>query len=150
MKSKRLYAWLMSLTLLLALLLSAGNGLFAATPGSPRYIFLFIGDGMGIPQLTLAGHATGKEITATLLSIGRAIGDAAGVMFTAGFTDSIPTSLDQPAATLPLSISFQLSSPTPEVRERAYASALLLTLIVLVLSIIGRMITYRFSKNKIK
>ena len=30
--------------------------------------------------------------TATLLSIGRAIGDAAGVMFTAGFTDSIPTS----------------------------------------------------------
>ncbi|MEG2163621.1 MAG: ABC transporter permease subunit [Bacteroidales bacterium] len=88
--------------------------------------------------------------TATLLSIGRAIGDAAGVMFTAGFTDSIPTSLNQPAATLPLSIFFQLSSPTPEVRERAYAAALLLTIIVLILSIIGRMITYRFSKNKIK
>ena len=88
--------------------------------------------------------------TATLLSIGRAIGDAAGVMFTAGFTDSIPTSLDQPAATLPLAIFFQLSSPLPEVRERAYAAALLLTLIVLVLSIVGRMITHRFSKNKIK
>lgn len=88
--------------------------------------------------------------TATLLSVGRAIGDAAGVMFTAGFTDSIPTSLDQPAATLPLAIFFQLSSPLPEVRERAYAAALLLTLIVLVLSILGRMITYRFSKNKIK
>ncbi|MDR1761450.1 MAG: ABC transporter permease subunit, partial [Bacteroidales bacterium] len=39
--------------------------------------------------------------TATLLSIGRAIGDSAGVLFTAGFTDNIPTSLDQPAATLP-------------------------------------------------
>ncbi len=88
--------------------------------------------------------------TATLLSVGRAIGDAAGVMFTAGFTDSIPTSLEQPAATLPLAIFFQLSSPLPEVRERAYAAALLLTLIVLVLSILGRMITYRFSKNKIK
>lgn len=88
--------------------------------------------------------------TATLLSIGRAIGDAAGVMFTAGFTDSIPTSLSQPAATLPLSIFFQLSSPTPEVRERAYAAALLLTIIVLILSIAGRMITHRFSKNKIK
>lgn len=36
------------------------------------------------------------------------------------------------------------------VRERAYAAALLLTLIVLVLSIVGRMITHRFSKNKIK
>lgn len=88
--------------------------------------------------------------TATLLSIGRAIGDAAGVMFTAGFTDSIPTSLSQPAATLPLAIFFQLSSPTPEVRERAYAAALLLTIIVLILSIAGRMITHRFSKNKIK
>lgn len=87
--------------------------------------------------------------TATLLSIGRAIGDTAGVMFTAGFTDSIPTSLGQPAATLPLSIFFQLSSPMPEVRERAYAAALLLTLIVLALSILGRFITNRFSKNKI-
>ena len=88
--------------------------------------------------------------TATLLSVGRAIGDAAGILFTAGFTDNIPTSLDQPAATLPLSVFFQLSSPIPEVRERAYAAALLLTLIVLILSIIGRIVTSRFSKNKIQ
>jgi len=87
--------------------------------------------------------------TATLLSVGRAIGDAASVLFTAGFTDSIPESLDQPAATLPLSVFFQLSSPIPEVRERAYAAALLLTIIVLVLSISGRLITNRFSKNRI-
>lgn len=88
--------------------------------------------------------------TATLLSIGRAIGDAAGVLFTAGFTDNIPTALDEPAATLPLSVFFQLSSPIPEVRERAYAAALLLAIIVLVLSLTGRIITSRFSKNRIK
>ncbi|GAB6012471.1 PstA family ABC transporter permease [Viscerimonas tarda] len=87
--------------------------------------------------------------TATLLSVGRAIGDAAGVLFTAGFTDNIPESLSQPAATLPLSVFFQLSSPIPEVRERAYAAALLLTIIVLILSIIGRVITNKFSKNRI-
>lgn len=87
--------------------------------------------------------------TATLLSIGRAIGDAAGVMFTAGFTDSIPTSLNQPAATLPLSVFFQLSSPSADVQNRAYASALILTLIVLVISLAGRFITARFSKNKL-
>lgn len=87
--------------------------------------------------------------TATLLSIGRAIGDAAGVMFTAGFTDSIPTSLGQPAATLPLSVFFQLSSPSADVQNRAYASALILTLIVLVISLAGRFITARFSKNKV-
>lgn len=88
--------------------------------------------------------------TATLLSVGRAIGDAAGVMFTAGFSDSIPTSLTQPAATLPLSVFFQLSSPSADVQDRAYASALLLTIIVLILSVLGRFLSSRFSKNRIK
>lgn len=88
--------------------------------------------------------------TATLLSIGRAIGDAAAVMFTAGYTDSIPTSLSQPAATLPLAVFFQMSSPIPEVQDRAYAAALVLTIIVLILSISGRYITNKFSKNKLK
>lgn len=87
--------------------------------------------------------------TATLLSVGRAIGDAAGVMFTAGFTDSIPTSLDQPAATLPLSVFFQLSSPNADVQDRAYAAALILTIIVLIISILGRILGSYFSKNKI-
>ena len=87
--------------------------------------------------------------TATLLSVGRAIGDAAGVMFTAGFSDSIPTSLSQPAATLPLSIFFQLSEPQAEVQNRAYAAALVLTIIVLIISLLGRFITNRFSKHKL-
>ena len=87
--------------------------------------------------------------TATLLSIGRSIGDAAGVMFTAGFSDNIPTSLNQPAATLPLSVFFQLSAPQVAVQNRAYAAAVVLTLIVLVLSLAGRFITAHFSKNKV-
>lgn len=88
--------------------------------------------------------------TATLLSIGRAIGDAAGVMFTAGFSDRIPTSLTQQTATLPLSVYFQLQSPSLDVQDRAYAAAVVLTLIVLVLSISGRIIMNRFSRNKIQ
>lgn len=88
--------------------------------------------------------------TATLLSIGRAIGDAAAVLFTAGYTDSIPTSLSQPAATLPLAVFFQLSSPIEEVQSRAYGAALILTIIVLILSLVGRLITNRFSRNRIK
>ena len=87
--------------------------------------------------------------TATLLSVGRAIGDAASVMFTAGYTDSIPTSLSQPAATLPLAVFFQLSSPIPEVVDRAYAAALVLTIIVLLISIAGRFITSHFSRHKV-
>jgi phosphate transport system permease protein len=87
--------------------------------------------------------------TAVLLSIGRAIGDAASVLFTAGYTDSIPTSLTQPAATLPLAIFFQLSSPIEEVQNRAYAAAFILTAIVLVLSLGARYYSRKFSKNKI-
>jgi len=88
-------------------------------------------------------------ITAVLLSVGRGIGDAASVLFTAGYTDSIPTSLSQPVATLPLAIFFQLSSPIAEVQDRAYAAALILTFIVLLLSISARIFSRKFSKNKI-
>ncbi len=88
-------------------------------------------------------------VTAILLSFGRAIGDAASVLFTTGYTDHIPTSLSQPTATLPLSIFFQLSSPIEEVQNRAYASALILTIIILIISILARMYSKKYQKNKI-
>ncbi len=87
--------------------------------------------------------------TATLLSVGRAMGDAAGVMFTAGFTDYIPESLGDKAATLPLAVFFQLSVPQVDVQNRAYAAAVVLTIIVLALSVTGRLIMRYFSKNKV-
>jgi phosphate transport system permease protein len=86
-------------------------------------------------------------ITAVLLAFGRAIGDAASVMFTAGFTDNIPHSITEPAATLPLAIFFQLSSPIPEVRERAYAAALILTFIILLISFTIRAISKKYIKH---
>jgi phosphate transport system permease protein len=88
-------------------------------------------------------------VTAILLAVGRGIGDAATVLFTAGYTDNIPESLNQPAATLPLSIFFQLGSPVEEVQNRAYASALILTAIILALSFSARYFSSKYSKNKI-
>jgi phosphate transport system permease protein len=89
-------------------------------------------------------------VTAVLLSFGRAIGDAAAILFTTGYTDHIPTSLNQPSATLPLSIFFQLSSPIPEVQNRAYASAVVLMIIILIISIVSRILANRFIKHQIK
>ncbi len=77
-------------------------------------------------------------ITAILLSFGRAIGDAASVLFTTGYTDYLPESLLQPTATLPLAIFFQLSSPIPAVQDRAYAAATVLVVIVLLVSLSSR------------
>jgi phosphate transport system permease protein len=88
-------------------------------------------------------------VTATLLAVGRGIGDAATVLFTAGYTDNIPTSLNQPAASLPLAIFFQLGSPVEEVQNRAYASAVILTVLILILSFSARYFSSKFSKHKI-
>jgi len=87
--------------------------------------------------------------TAILLSFGRAIGDVASVLFTAGFSDNIPTSLHEPAASLPLAIFFQLSSPVPEVQGRGYASALVLTIIVLIITILSELCIRKFYKQKV-
>jgi phosphate transport system permease protein len=89
-------------------------------------------------------------LTAILIAFGRGIGDAASVLFTAGFTDRIPTSLLDPAATLPLAIFFQLGTPVPEVQNRAYASALILTVIILIISVTARFLTARISKHAVK
>ena len=89
-------------------------------------------------------------VTAVLIAFGRGIGDAASVLFTAGFTDNIPTSLLQPAATLPLAIFFQLGTPYPEVQQRAYASAAVLTLIILVISLGSRLLIKRLARHRIK
>ncbi len=88
--------------------------------------------------------------TAILIAFGRGIGDAASLIFTAGFTDSLPSSLWQPVATLPLAIFFQFATPIPEVQGRAYASALILTIIILIISLASRFLTRRFTRNIIK
>ena len=89
-------------------------------------------------------------VTAILLAFGRGIGDAASVLFTAGYTDRISTSLMSPTASLPLAVFFQLGSPYPEVRERGYAAALILTIIVLIISLSSRWLSKRLSRFTIK
>jgi phosphate transport system permease protein len=89
-------------------------------------------------------------LTALLIAFGRGIGDAASVIFTAGFSDSIPYSVLRPAATLPLAIFFQLGTPFPEVQDRAYASAFVLTLTILIVSIVSRAFARRYTRHIVK
>jgi phosphate transport system permease protein len=89
-------------------------------------------------------------LTAILLAFGRGIGDAASVLFTAGYTDRLPDSLLNPAASLPLAVFFQLGTPFPAVQDRAYASALVLTLMILAISLLARRLTGRLTKHVIR
>jgi len=88
--------------------------------------------------------------TALLLAFGRGIGDAASVLFTAGYTDNLPSGLFAPVASLPLAVFFQLGTPFPAVHERAYASALVLTVIILVISLIAHLSMRRLSKHVVR
>ncbi|HOT69654.1 MAG TPA: phosphate ABC transporter permease PstA [Candidatus Saccharicenans sp.] len=89
-------------------------------------------------------------ITSILIALGRGLGDGASVLFTAGYTDRITTSLFQPVATLPLAIFFQLGSPFPEVQERAFASAAILTLLILFISLLTRYFGRKLSRHKVR
>ncbi len=110
---------------------------------------------LGATKLETAFRVVARQalpgiLTAILIAFGRGIGDAASVIFTAGFTDYIPYSLFRPAATLPLAIFFQLGTPFPEVQERAYASAFILTVIILIISITSRVLIKKFTQHVIK
>lgn len=89
-------------------------------------------------------------IAGALLGLGRGIGDAASILFTAGFSDSIPTSVMDSTAALPTMIYHLYSSPIPSVRERAYAAAFILMMIVTIISILSRGLTKRYEKYVIK
>lgn len=111
--------------------------------------------GIGATRLEAARSVLVRQalpglVAAVLLAFGRGIGDAASVLFTAGYSDRIPTSLGSPAGSLPLAVFFQLGSPFPDVRGNGYATALLLTLLVLFISIISRLLSRSLSRNVIK
>ena len=89
-------------------------------------------------------------VTGVLLAFGRGIGDAASILFTAGYTDTVPHSLFDPVASLPLAVFFQLGSPIPEVQQRAYASAVILLILVLIITVVSRLIAMKFTKYVIK
>jgi len=89
-------------------------------------------------------------LTAVLLAFGRGIGDAASVLFTAGYTDSLPRTLLDPVASLPLAVFFQLGTPFPEVQGRAHASAFILLVIVLIISVVSRMMGAKVSKYSVR
>jgi phosphate transport system permease protein len=117
---------------------------------------------IGLLESTLSLGATRFEVagiffrqalpgiaTAFLLGFAKGIGDTAAVLFTAGYTDYVPDSLGEPAATLPLAIFYQLSSPIEEVKARAYAAAVVLTLLILAISIVSRYLSSKVSKNTV-
>jgi len=112
------------------------------------------GFALGTTRLEMAGLLLRQSLpgllTAILLAFGRGIGDAAAVLFTAGYTDNMPTSLLQPVASLPLAVFFQLGTPFPTVQSRAYASALVLTIIILAISLTAHLLLRKMGRYVVR
>jgi phosphate transport system permease protein len=145
-----LWAGILTVALMVVPILTrAMDEVFKLAPGELSDATYSLGSTRWETAKVLLRQSVSGIVTAILLSFGRAIGDAATVLFTAGYTDNIPTSPGQPAATLPLAIFFQLGSPIEEVRNRAYAAAVILTVIVLAISLAGKYFGKRLSRYKV-
>lgn len=88
-------------------------------------------------------------VTAVLLAFGRAIGDAASVLYVTGESARTPTSLMDNVTTLPVAIYNQINSPHAATQDKAYASAFILTLVILAISLLSRYISKRYQKYRI-
>lgn len=87
-------------------------------------------------RTALAGIATGA-----LVAVARIAGETAPLLFTAFGNQFWSTSVDQPIAALPLQIFTYAISPYDEWHAQAWAGALVLILIVLIISLIARVLT---------
>ena len=88
-------------------------------------------------------------VTGVMLSIARVIGETAPLLIVAGFTDSVNYNLfGERMASLPVFVYTQLTQPGPNFQDffdRAWAGALTLILIVLILNVVARLIARFFS-----
>ncbi len=82
-------------------------------------------------------------VTGALVAIARIAGETAPLLFTALGNQFWSTSLDEPIAALPLQIFTYAISPYETAHSQAWAGALVLILIVLIISLVAKHVTRR-------
>lgn len=92
--------------------------------------------------------ATPGIISGVIIAMGRAIGETAAVLLTAGYATQLPSSLFAGAASMPMLIYSYYTGAvrTPILADKVYTAAFVLILIVLILNGIARFFSYRASK----
>ncbi|NUO39009.1 MAG: phosphate ABC transporter permease PstA [Gemmatimonadaceae bacterium] len=85
--------------------------------------------------------ALGGIVTGVLVAVARVAGETAPLLFTALGNQFWSTKISQPIAALPLQIFTYAISPYEEQHAQAWAGALVLITLVLVISIVARVVT---------
>ena len=101
-------------------------------------------------KIVLPGALPGI-LTGVMLSLGRAAGETAPIMFTAAafYTPDLPTSVFHEVMALPYHIFVMATAGTKilETRHLQYGTAIILILLVLILNMTGLILRYRFRKK---
>jgi len=85
--------------------------------------------------------ARGGVITGVLLAVARIAGETAPLLFTAFGNRYLSADLNQPIASLPVDIFTRAIAPYPDWHAQAWAGALVLVVLILILSITARYAT---------
>ena len=125
--------------IMLPIIIRSTEEMLKLVPGSLREGSLALGAAeWRTTWRVLLPAAVSGIVTGLMLAIARAAGEAAPMLFTAFGNPFMSTDLDQPIATLPHTIYVYAISPYPDWQAKAWGTALVLIVLVLVLNVAAR------------
>jgi len=135
--------------LMIPMVLRTTEEMIKLVPNSLREAALALGYPRWRTSLTIVVRTTLPGIvTGSLLAVARVAGETAPLLFTALGSQYLSYNLNQPMAALPLTVFTYATGPYEEWHQYAWASALVLILVVFVLSLGARLaIRRRFDFN---
>jgi phosphate transport system permease protein len=134
--------------LMIPMVLRTTEEMIKLVPNSLREAALALGYPRWRTSLSVVVRTTLPGImTGALLAIARIAGETAPLLFTALGSQYLSFDLNQPMAALPLTVFNYATGPYEEWHQYAWAAALVLILVVLILSLGARLAIRRFSPN---
>jgi phosphate transport system permease protein len=135
--------------LMIPMVLRTTEEMIKLVPNSLREAALALGYSRWRTSLSIVLRTTLPGIvTGSLLAVARIAGETAPLLFTALGSQYLSFNLNQPMASLPLTVFTYATGPYEEWHRNAWAAALVLILVVLVLSVGARLaIRRRFTLN---
>jgi phosphate transport system permease protein len=130
--------------LMIPMVLRTTEEMIKLVPNSLREAALALGYPRWRTSLSIVVRTTLPGIvTGSLLAVARIAGETAPLLFTALGSQYLSFDLDQPMAALPLTVFTYATGPYEEWHRNAWAAALVLIIVVLVLSLGARLATRR-------
>ena len=134
---------------MLPLVARATEEVLALVPSSLREAGLALGSTRSRTVIRIIlPTAVGGIVTSAIVAVARAAGETAPILFTSSIVANVvSTDVHGALASIPLSIYTNSESPSVHDQQQAWAAALVLLAMVLVLSIVGRLVSLRTRRQ---